>query len=133
MAKLYIMEGPHRSQSIELKDKPIYIGRSPDNDIQIKDKTVSRRHLKVFTRDNRYYLEDLDSKNGTYVNGEQIYSGREIEIDEGYPIVIGMSVLCIGEGCLESVRDYLNSINVAKATRDMSQSDAIIIGIPKNS
>ena len=133
MAKIYIMDGPNRSQSIELKDKPIYIGRSSDNDIQIKDNTVSRRHLKVFARDNRYYLEDLDSKNGTYVNGEQIHSGTEIEIDEGHPIVIGMSVLCIGEGCLESVRDYLDSINVAKATRDMSESDTIIIEIPKDS
>lgn len=133
MARLYIMEGPDRSQSVELKDKPIYIGRSPDNDIQIKDKTVSRNHLKVFARDNRYYLEDLDSKNGTYVNGEQIPSNREIEIDEGYPIVIGMSVLCIGEGCLESVRNYLDSINVAKATRDMSESDTVIIEISKDS
>jgi len=133
MAKLYIMEGPDRSQSIELKGTPIYVGRSSDNDIQMKDKAVSRKHLKIFTRDNRYYLEDLESKNGTYVNGEQIHSGREIEIDEGHPIVIGMSVLCIGEGCLESVRDYLDSINVAKATRDISESDTIVIEIQKDS
>jgi len=132
MAKLYIMEGRDQSQSVDLKDTPIFIGRSPDNDIQIKDKTVSRKHLKILIRENRYYLEDLESKNGTYVNGEQIQPGGEIEIDEGHPIVIGMCVLCVGEGCLDVVKDYLDSIDVAKAPPEMSGTDTIVIEIQED-
>ena len=133
MAKLYIMEGREESRSIDLKDTPIFIGRSSDNDIQIKDKTVSRKHLKIFIRENRYYIEDLESKNGTYVNGEQIRPGREIEIDEGHPIVIGMCVLCVGEGCLDAVKDYLDSIDVGKAPQEMSETDTIVMDIQEDS
>ena len=132
MAKLYIMEGRDKSQSVDLKDTPIFIGRSSDNDIQIKDKTVSRKHLKILIRENRYYLEDLESKNGTYVNGEQIQTGREIEIDEGHPIVIGMCVLCVGEGCLDAVKDYLDSIDVARVPQEMSETDTIVIEIQED-
>ena len=127
MAKLYIIEGRDKSRSVDLKDTPIFIGRSDDNDIQIKDKTVSRKHLKILIRDNRYYLEDLESKNGTYVNGEQIHPGREVEIDEGHPIVIGMCVLCVGEGCLDAVKEYLDSIDVAKTPPELGETDTIII------
>ena len=127
MAKLYIMQGRDKSQSVELTDTPIFIGRSSDNDIQLKDKTVSRKHLKIFMKENSYYLEDLESKNGTYVNGEQILPGRELEIDEGHPIVIGMCVLCVGEGCLDTVKEYLDSIDIAKTPQELSETDTIII------
>jgi len=132
MAKLYVMQGRDKSQSVDLRDTPIFIGRSSDNDVQLRDKTVSRKHLKVFTKENRYYIEDLDSKNGTYVNGEQILPGREIEIDEGHPIVIGMCVLCVGEGCLEAVKDYLDSIDVAKTPQELSETDTIIIEVQED-
>ena len=48
-------------------------------------------------------IEDLKSKNGTFVNGKQLKPGIIIEIKQGVPSVIGMSVLCLGKGCLEEV------------------------------
>ena len=89
MAKLYIMNGPNKGQFFELKDDAIYIGRSPDNDIQMNDLTDSRKHLKILTKANKYFIEDLKSKNGTFVNGKQIDSGKEFEVKEGVPIAIG--------------------------------------------
>lgn len=48
------------------------IGRWKDNDIVIDDRWVSRHHAHVQRLDERYLLEDLESKNGTQVNGHRI-------------------------------------------------------------
>ncbi|MGD9042046.1 MAG: FHA domain-containing protein, partial [Desulfobacteraceae bacterium] len=63
MAKLYILNGPEIGRSFELREMATYVGRSSDNDIQIRDKTVSRRHLKIVKRGSRYLITDLDSRN----------------------------------------------------------------------
>jgi pSer/pThr/pTyr-binding forkhead associated (FHA) protein len=54
-----------------LSDQPITIGRSPDADIVLLDEKVSRIHCGVRLWDGDYYLKDLKSKNGTFVNGER--------------------------------------------------------------
>ncbi|MFH1123011.1 MAG: GAF domain-containing protein, partial [Pseudomonadota bacterium] len=64
----------------------------------------------------KFYIEDLKSRNGTFVNGEQISPGVETELQEGLPIVIGMSVICVGEGCSEHVTAFLDSIDDAWLT-----------------
>jgi len=114
MIKLYIFNESDKEQSFDFVDDAIYVGRSPDNNIQMKDRTVSRRHLEIIKRADKYVIKDLKSKNGTYVNGNYINPGIECEINEGVPIVIGMSVICLGEGCLESVAPFLESINLSR-------------------
>lgn len=111
MTIFYIFDGSGKDQTVDLPDSSIYIGRALDNTIQIKDITVSRRHLKIVNRENRYFIMDLQSKNGTYLNGNYINPGIEIELKEGVPIVIGMSVICMGRGCLENVVPFLDSLD----------------------
>ena len=54
-------------------DKPVTtIGRWHDNDVVVDDRWVSRYHARVLRQDDRYLVEDLDSKNGTFVNGQRI-------------------------------------------------------------
>jgi DNA-binding response OmpR family regulator len=54
-------------------DKPITrIGRWPDNDIVIEDRWVSRYHAEVRREGHEYTVHDLESKNGTYVNGHRL-------------------------------------------------------------
>lgn len=55
-----------------LSDQPITIGRSPDADIVLLDEKVSRIHCGVRLWDGDFYLKDLKSKNGTFVNGERV-------------------------------------------------------------
>ena len=50
----------------------IIIGRSPAADYRINDFSVSRRHARIFRKNGRYYIEDLHSLNGTYVNNRRI-------------------------------------------------------------
>ena len=72
MIKIHIMNGPEKGKVIECESDQISIGRIEDNDIQLNDKTISRKHLRILRKDSKYYVQDLNSSNGTYVNGDQI-------------------------------------------------------------
>ena len=114
MTRLYIMSGPHIGQSFEIEGNTLCIGRAPENDIQIRDKFISRKHLKILRKDSKFFIEDLQSKNGTYLNGEQIPPGVETELKEGLPIGIGMSVICLGEECSKEIIAFLEAVDFAE-------------------
>ncbi|MCB0157911.1 MAG: FHA domain-containing protein [Caldilineaceae bacterium] len=54
------------------RSRPITIGRSNDCDIYLPDRQVSRFHARVSWRGDSYQVEDLGSKNGTHVNGQDV-------------------------------------------------------------
>ncbi len=97
MTKLHIIHGPNKGSSFELKGPVTYVGRSPENDIQIKHPSVSRRHLKILRKGGKYFVVDLRSTNHTYVDGEFVSPGKEHEVGEGLPITIGKVLISIGE------------------------------------
>ena len=59
-------------KAIELGEKELFIGRSPECEIKLSIGNVSRKHARVMFHNEEYYIEDLDSTNGTYVNGVKI-------------------------------------------------------------
>ena len=120
MKDLFVLSGPESNLSFELKGEVTYVGRSAKNHIQIKDSTISRKHLKISSRRGKLFLTDLQSKNGTFLNGHFIQPGIEVEIKEGVPIVIGMSVICLGGGCMDLIQPLLDSIEIHREKPDES-------------
>jgi putative methionine-R-sulfoxide reductase with GAF domain len=120
MAKLHILNGPEIGRSFELRDVATYVGRSADNDVQIHDKTVSRKHLKIVKRGNKYLITDLNSRNKTFFNGNYLAPGIELEVREGVPIAIGMSVICLGERFIKQMMPLLDSIGLTRETDEQS-------------
>lgn len=70
-----------------LKGK-VTIGRSSKSDIIIKDNFVSKNHALIKEEKNVFFLEDLDSANGTFLNGEKVYD--IIELRNGDKLGIGL-------------------------------------------
>ncbi|MBW2616778.1 MAG: FHA domain-containing protein, partial [Deltaproteobacteria bacterium] len=97
MTKLHIIHGPGKGHAFELESDITYVGRSSENEIQIKDNSVSRKHFKIIRKDEKYFIEDLKSTNNTFLDGEFIVPGKEVEIKEGLPIAIGKVLVSIGE------------------------------------
>ena len=63
-----------------IKKNIITLGRDKNNDVAIiKNSFVSRKHCQINFRDNKYFVEDLNSQNGTYVNGELIEAPVELK------------------------------------------------------
>ena len=62
--------GPNRI--VALSERPFTLGRRSDNDLVLDESTVSRRHALIIKAAAGFGLRDLNSKNGTYVNGDKI-------------------------------------------------------------
>ncbi|MEI8373003.1 MAG: SpoIIE family protein phosphatase [Planctomycetota bacterium] len=73
MAELRTVEGPHTGGVFALDRELAVLGRLPDCDIVLDSGSVSREHARIERVDNKFYIKDLDSRNGTYINGSQIH------------------------------------------------------------
>lgn len=72
MGKLIVTDSSGKVTEVPLNKERVTIGRHADNDISLNDKAVSGHHAVVITILQDSFLEDLDSTNGTQVNGKQI-------------------------------------------------------------
>ena len=109
-----IMNKGEASFSYDIEGKAISVGRSSENDVQIRDDHVSRNHLVVWTEGRSYLLKDLGSGNGTYVNGHRVHRGATVEVKEGDAISIGRSVFCLGEGSSGDLFAFLDLFDPSK-------------------
>jgi LysM repeat protein len=89
-------QGPQPSQTFSLQKTVLTLGRAADNDIVIDDAEVSRHHARMTLRGNDWVLEDLGSRNGTFVNGQRI-TGPVI-LTPGSQVALGPDVLFSLEG-----------------------------------
>ncbi len=86
-AALVIRSGGGRAgESFTVDEERVSIGRTPDAGVFLDDVTVSRNHALLVHRQDGYYIDDLGSLNGTYVNRRRIESHR---LEDGDEIQIG--------------------------------------------
>lgn len=88
---LVIDKGPEQGRTISLAEGSTVIGRAEEADVQIEFMAISSQHARIEGEAGSYYLEDLDSSNGTFLNGERI-RGR-VKIEDADQIGLGQSVL----------------------------------------
>ena len=85
ICELHVLENGKVSQTVSL-DRTIQIGRSPSNDIVLKEPKVSRKHAEIQYIGGKYILLDLESSNGTFVGGKRV---SEQVLQPNDEIVIG--------------------------------------------
>lgn len=76
MAKLVCLHGINKGDQFEMKEGSLTIGRSPDCNVVLYDRKVSRHHCTLHPRGKYYIVEDMDSTHGTFVNGNRV-KGKE--------------------------------------------------------
>lgn len=79
-AMLVMREGSAVTQRWPLDRPVLSIGRGPDNDLIFPDREISRHHCRIRQEGRNYTLEDLRSKNGTFVNGQRL-TGPHVLLD----------------------------------------------------
>jgi serine phosphatase RsbU (regulator of sigma subunit) len=72
MATLVVLEGPQPGQQFQLTGDSARIGREADADIALPSKLVSRHHAQIQCVGGGYFVEDLGSRNGTFLNGKRV-------------------------------------------------------------
>ena len=89
--KLVVTEGSLAGTSVTLGTAPVVIGRSQDSTLVITDDYASSHHARIFQQDAQWFLEDLGSTNGTYLDRQRVTSPVPVRL--GIPIRIGKTVL----------------------------------------
>lgn len=109
LVTLRVLQGADRGRVFPDLRPPITIGREEGNTIQLNDERVSRCHLKIQEDNDRLVLTDLDSTNGTKINGQDCQL-RLLRF--GDIIAVGRSVLLFGNR--EQIADRLQEISTPK-------------------
>jgi len=86
MAKLFLKFEDRVLQELSLSGGTVTIGRQPDNVLRIDNPAVSGHHAKVYAEGDHYVIEDAESFNSTYVNGQRI---RKVVLKDGDNATIG--------------------------------------------
>jgi len=85
-AKLIVTEGESKDKEYKIEYNEIYVGRGVENDFVVTDKAISRKHFRIRRRLDEYIIVDLQSGNGTRINGEKI---DEVVLKNGDQIKAG--------------------------------------------
>ncbi|HEY1101724.1 MAG TPA: FHA domain-containing protein, partial [Myxococcota bacterium] len=87
MSRLVIYEGDEQRAEHELARAVVGLGRHPQNDIVLDDRTLSRFHARIEKRDEGFVVVDLGAQNGVHLNGDRIE--REALLSSGDRIDLG--------------------------------------------
>ena len=90
---LRILDGADRGRVFERLPTPVTIGREEGNTVQLNDERISRFHIKIQEDQGKLVLTDLESTNGTRVNGEDVQL-RILQF--GDVVAVGRSILLYG-------------------------------------
>jgi pSer/pThr/pTyr-binding forkhead associated (FHA) protein len=88
---LVVTAGPLSGTRITLGEQAILIGRADDSTLVLTDDFASSRHARLTNRGGQWYVEDLGSTNGTYLDQQRVQG--PLLVGSGQPIRIGQTVL----------------------------------------
>jgi len=117
---LFLKVGGEIKEYTFTKDN-IIAGRSPTNDLVIDNPTISRHHFRIFRKEDSFFIEDLGSTNGTYLNGVRIKdsilnNGDLISISH-YKIEVKIIRIIIPEAYLSVIKNPYDERRIFKINR----------------
>lgn len=87
--RLVILSGARAGTELELGDEPVTIGRSSESSLVIRDEYTSTHHARLMLWNDVWMLHDLDSTNGTYLDGRRVTVPTPVPL--GKPIKVGQT------------------------------------------
>ena len=90
-AFLYVERGPGAGQLLEVKQGTVVIGRASVSDLRLQHPSISRRHAQVRRIGEQFFVKDLGSQNGSFVNKTRIAS--EVEVKIGDSLALGNALI----------------------------------------
>lgn len=129
---LFVTEGPGRGQQKVIRSDELLIGRGQHCDLYIADRRISREHSRI-TRDEdgNYYVEDLESRNGTFVNGERVEGPRQLHEGDEIQIALCVRIQFVGNEATvpidaEKMATAQKSLTLESRTRQVEINDEMV-------
>jgi FHA domain len=76
----------------DLNQPKLSVGSHPSCEIIIKHPTISRRHLTIINENDKFFIIDQGSTNGTFINDQKLQPGQRVEFNSFFPVRLGVSV-----------------------------------------
>jgi len=89
---LMVQDGALAGREFRLDREAMTLGRGEECDFVVPDRQISRVHMRVRREAAGYFLDDLNSKNGTFINGRQVQAGVPVSLQDGDEIQLALSV-----------------------------------------
>ncbi|UFU06643.1 FHA domain-containing protein FhaB/FipA [Ruania halotolerans] len=90
-SRLRVTAGPLNGTTLQLSSTAVLIGRAPGCTLILDDDYCSGRHARIFPGEGQWWVEDLGSRNGTYLGSTRV--GEAVPVGVGTPIRIGQTVI----------------------------------------
>lgn len=119
MATLFVMQGRDKGKRFELRDDSLTLGRDPSNRIQLNDTEISRRHAEIRREEDGYFLTDLQSSNGTFVNTERV---DERALKSGDRVLLGKTLMIFTSADDRSSHNIVHDVNIIGLNRTAGES-----------
>ena len=114
MASLFVTKGRDQGRRVDLQRPVVSLGREGSNTIQLHDSEVSRNHAEVRNQDSTFLLVDLESSNGTFVNGDII---TERVLQNGDAVQIGRTLMLFTQAEDSSSIDLAEDVDIVGMDR----------------
>ncbi len=122
MAVLQLIRGGDEGTHYTLEGEQVVVGRHPNCEIVLQSGVVSRRHAQILESHGTFYIEDLRSRNGTYVNDKLISGSQELQEGDEIRLCDVVLVFMFSPSTLIATGDDASSEDVAQ-TLEVNQSD----------
>jgi predicted component of type VI protein secretion system len=130
-ARLWLSAAGEPPRSFALARERTVIGRSPEADLQLDDEAVSWNHLEIECRGEVLMASDLDSRNGTALNGEPLERPRRLR--DGDTLIVGGFRLEVKTGAVTPVGATVASAEPALALNEEERTTAAALVAPYRS
>ncbi len=130
MPSLFVIRGNDQGSRVEFGEGTTSLGRDASNDIQLHDTEVSRRHAQIYGAGDVYTVSDLNSSNGTFVNGRPIEAHR---LESGDHLQIGRTLMLFTQPPGEMEIDLSDEVAISSDKAFGDQSHIIHSVTPEES
>jgi predicted component of type VI protein secretion system len=130
-ARIWLSSGADAPRSLPLRSERTLVGRSPEADVRLDDEAVSWNHLEIEMRGETLMATDLDSRNGTALNGEPLDRPRRLR--DGDTLIVGGHRLEISTGSVTPVGATVPSGEPSVALSEEERATASALVAPYRS
>ncbi len=127
--KLVVMSGPMERWEFPLEGVEMTLGRREDQDICLPwDRRISRQHARLFKRGGQWYIEDVGSANGTFVNNRRIHG--PVPIRPGDRIRVGRTWLqAVPEPSPPAIMEAQRTVDIVDRGAEEASRDSLVVPV----
>ncbi|NWG15645.1 MAG: FHA domain-containing protein [Chloroflexi bacterium] len=86
------------TQHVPITRDEMIVGRDESCDVPLPERQISRQHIRIYRQNERFYVQDLDSKNGTWINGQQLKGSSELQDGDEIQLALTTRIRFVGIG-----------------------------------